>query len=254
LKANSRDLPELQARELDRPVHYEKIIKTSALRSLRPLFAHSATIVMSGGTQNMDVVVLDRRRDIRIIVSLAARVFLKRGPGGGLIEYACRAINLSVRAVAFAAPVRTTLGEWVRAEIETVGRIEGKVERLLDERGFVVGIEATDEQRARLADKILWAEKHKDLEVSDKRKHPRFVPSKPHSIIVFADGTMADCFVIDLSISGAAIATEVTPPIGTVLAVGRVVGRVVRHFAGAFAVEFVQLQNRETLESMAIVK
>src|SRR5262245_8588390 len=205
-------------------------------------------------TSSGDVVVLDRRRDIRIIVSLAARVFFKHGSGGVLKEYACRAINISARAVAFAAPVRTSIGEWVRAEIEDIGRIEGTVERLLDERGFVIKVEATDEQRARLVDKINWAEKHKDLEVRDKRKNPRFVPSKPHSFIVFADGAIADCFVIDLSTSGAAVAAEVTPPIGTVLAVGKVVGRVVRHFAGAFAVQFIQVQNRENLESLTILK
>jgi hypothetical protein len=209
---------------------------------------------MTGATPNSDIVVLDRRRDIRIIVSLAARVFLKRGSGGAITEYACRAINISLRAVAFAAPVRTTLGEWVRAEIDDIGQIEGNVERLLDERGFVVKIEANEEQRASLFNKITWAEKHKDLEVSDKRKHPRFVPGDPHSKIVFADGTMIECFVVDLSVTGAGILADVLPPVGTVLAVGKIIGRVVRHFSGAFAVQFIQMQDRATVESLAILK
>ena len=209
---------------------------------------------MTGVTPNSDIVVLDRRRDIRIIVSLKASVFLKRGGGGALTEYPCRAINISLRAVAFAAPVRTTVGEWVRAEIENIGLIEGTVERLLDERGFVVKIDANEEQRAKLFEKITWTEKHKDLEVSDKRKDPRFVPTDPHSKIVFADGQVAKCFVVDLSVSGAAVSADVMPPVGTVLAVGKIVGRVVRHLNGAFAVQFVQRQDRATVESLAILK
>lgn len=211
---------------------------------------------MSGATPANDVMVVERRRDIRIIVSLSARVFLKnrRGANGEIAEYACRAINISPRAVALAAPVRTSIGEWARIEIDQVGRIEGTVERLLDDRGFVVKVDANEDERARLFDKISWVQKHKEHEVTDKRRHQRFVPASPHSMLSFADGTIADCFVIDLSVSGAAVSASATPPVGTVLAVGKVVGRVVRHFAGAFAVQFVAMQNRETVESLAILK
>lgn len=210
---------------------------------------------MSGAMSNSDVMVVERRRDIRIIVSLSARVFLKNPrASGGLAEYACRAINISPRAVALAAPVRTSIGEWARIVIEHVGRIEGTVDRLLDDRGFVVRIEASENERAGLFEKITWVQKHKDHEVTDKRGHARFVPDNPHSKIAFADGTIVDCFVIDLSVSGAAVSADVTPPVGTVLAVGKIVGRVVRHFAGAFAVQFVQMQNRATVESLAILK
>jgi hypothetical protein len=211
---------------------------------------------MSGAISNSDVMVVERRRDIRIIVSLSARVFLKnrRGANGDLAEFACRAINISPRAVALAAPVRTTVGEWARVEIDQVGRVEGTVSRLLDERGFVVAIDASEDQRNKLFDKISWVQKHKEHEVTDKRVHPRFVPTSPYTLLSFADGTIVDCFVIDLSVSGAAVSADVLPPVGTVLAVGKIVGRVVRHFAGAFAVQFVQMQNHQTVESLAIIK
>ena len=73
-------------------------------------------------------------------------------------------------------------------------------------------------------------------------------------MLSFADGTIVDGIVIDLSVLGAAVSANVTPPVGTVLAVGRVAARVVRHFAGAFAVRFVEAQNRETVESLVILK
>src|SRR5262245_20389846 len=111
---------------------------------------------MSDTVPNNDVMVVERRRDIRIIVSLSARVFLKHRSRatGDLSEYACRAINISPRAVALAAPVRTSVGEWARIEIDQVGRVEGTIDRLLDERGFVVRLDATEEERAKLFDKI----------------------------------------------------------------------------------------------------
>ena len=69
---------------------------------------------------------------------------------------------------------------------------------------------------------------------------------------VTADGSVLACFVIDLSVSGAAVSADVVPQIGTVLAVGKVVGRVARYLPGGFAVEFVATQNRHEVESLVI--
>jgi hypothetical protein len=55
-----------------------------------------------------------------------------------------------------------------------------------------------------------------------------------------------------MSISGAAVSADISPAIGTPLAVGKIVGRVVRHFVGGFAVQFVELQDLETLEQRII--
>jgi hypothetical protein len=58
--------------------------------------------------------------------------------------------------------------------------------------------------------------------------------------------------VIDMSVTGAAVSSEFQPALGTPLAVGRTVGRVVRHFAEGFAVQFVEQQDIEQLERMVI--
>jgi hypothetical protein len=63
-----------------------------------------------------------------------------------------------------------------------------------------------------------------------------------------ADGTIRSCFVIDMSVSGAAVSAEVQPPIGMPLAIGACVGRVVRLLPDGFAVKFVEQQNRHGLE------
>jgi len=58
---------------------------------------------------------------------------------------------------------------------------------------------------------------------------------------LLADGTVRTCFIIDVSVTGAAVSTDFVPEIGTVLAVGKAVGRVSRHFDGGFAVQFIQV-------------
>jgi hypothetical protein len=63
---------------------------------------------------------------------------------------------------------------------------------------------------------------------------------------------MHNCFVIDMSPSGAAVSADVQPPVGTPLAVGACVGRVVRHLELGFAVQFVEQQPRDVLERLVI--
>jgi len=64
-----------------------------------------------------------------------------------------------------------------------------------------------------------------------------------------SDGRTETCLVLDLSGAGAAISADTIPPVGTVLAVGTIVSRVVRHFDEGFAVQFIERQRPETVET-----
>lgn len=55
-----------------------------------------------------------------------------------------------------------------------------------------------------------------------------------------------------MSGSGVAISADVVPLLETVVAVGKVTGRVVRHFGEGFAVELKQPQNPNTIEQHLI--
>ncbi len=193
---------------------------------------------------------LDRRRDVRIIVSIGGQFSLadRRDPRGERRVYACRAVNLSPGAIALATAVSGKLGDRVIADIDHLGRLEGEVVRVL-ERGFVMSVFATDEQRERLATKIEWLQNFKEHDVSDQRTDQRFIPASPYSRLVLSDGSTETCLLIDVSVSGAAISAESVPEIGSVLAVGSIVGRVVRHFEGGFAVSFVERQSRDDLQA-----
>jgi hypothetical protein len=67
---------------------------------------------------------------------------------------------------------------------------------------------------------------------------------------MFGDGSLLRCFVVDMSSSGAAVSARVAPPPGTPLALGKVVGRVVRHLPSGFAIRFVTAVDITALEDL----
>jgi hypothetical protein len=203
-----------------------------------------------------DDLVADRRRELRIIVSLPGQYWLmsQRTRNGARPQFACRAINVSPSAVALVAPVQGTVGERVMADIEQFGKVHGRIERLLRDRGFVMRLAVTETERAALRDKVDWIEKHKNLEVSDRRNDARFAPKNPFSTVVLPDGKFVSCFVVNLSVTGAAVSADTVPEIGTSLALGTVVGHVIRHIPGGFAIKFLMPQDPDAVESLAIAR
>lgn len=162
-------------------------------------------------------------------------------------NFACRLVNISSKAIALATPINGPRGERVILQVDQLGKIEGRIIRILD-RGFVIDVVAADSERAKLLAKIAWLNKHSNHEATDVRSSKRIVPRHPYSTLMFRDGSVLTCLVIDASVSGVAVSADIVPEIGTPLAVGRIVGRVVRHFAGGFAIRFVELQTTENLE------
>ena len=155
-------------------------------------------------------------------------------------EFPGRLLNISVRALSLMGPALGEKGERVMAHIDEFGKLEGRIIRVFD-GAFVMEIVAPQSERDRLAGKIAWYEKYKNHDVENHRAHDRIVPRDARSTLVFADGTTMDCLVIDVSLSGAAVAADVAPALGSVVALSKAVGRVVRRFPEGFAVGFAQL-------------
>jgi hypothetical protein len=74
------------------------------------------------------------------------------------------------------------------------------------------------------------------------------VPRNPIAVLTLEDGTKMTCRIMDMSLSGAAIAAETRPPMKSLVLLGRVQARVVRNLEGGFAIEFMHSQLAETLE------
>jgi hypothetical protein len=195
--------------------------------------------------------IVERRQDVRIMVSIPGRYSLtsRRDQQGNRREFACRAVSMSTQAIVLATPVGGPVGERVIAHIERFGRLDGSITRVLD-RGFIMSITATPEERDKITEKLVWLEKHKNLELPDNRASQRIVPENPNSTLTLADGTRITCFVIDISFTGVAVSADIFPEIGTAMAVGKVVGRVVRRFTEGFAVQFVDPQIPRHLERL----
>ena len=191
------------------------------------------------------------RQDAKPVLALSGRYSFKNwlDSQGKRREFACRLIGVSPQEMVLIVPVTGRPGAIVTVECEEFGQWEGVVNRATN-RGFAMAIDATDEERAKLADKIAWYEKVQRLETVDLRKHKRIVPNNPLSHLLLADGSSQRCFVVDMSASGAAVSAEIMPKLGTPLAVGSIVGRVVRHTPDGFAVKFVEAQDIRSLERM----
>jgi hypothetical protein len=192
----------------------------------------------------------DRRGDVRVLISIPGRYMLanKRNPQGNRCEFACRVVNMSPCAMALAAPVPGQLGERVIVYTEPFGKLHGLIIRLVP-NGFAMSVAATPEEREKLRAKLEWLSKVKEApETPDGRRHPRIVPRNPIGTITLADGATVSCLVIDFSDCGAAISADYYPEIGTPLAVGKMVGRVVRRFNEGFAVEFTSQESLAEVE------
>jgi PilZ domain-containing protein len=177
----------------------------------------------------------------------------RRDTQGNRREFACRVVSMSARVIVLATPVSGAIGERVIAHIDRFGKLEGTISRIMD-RGFVLTLTVTEDERNKLVSKILWLEKHQNHELPEGRQHGRIIPKDPHSTLILADGTRVSCLVIDMSVSGAAVSADIIPEIGMPLAIGRAVGRVVRRFGEGFAVQFVTPQSIGTLEQTVICR
>jgi hypothetical protein len=174
-------------------------------------------------------------------------------PQGRLRTFACRTTRVSPFRMMIDVPVVGKVGDRLTSYFREFGKFDGEITDTVT-GSFLVELEMTRAMRVRLADKLVWLEKkQKDAGVRDSRKDARFIPSAPHTMLTLADGTLMSCFIIDVSLSGVAVSSEIQPPIGTPLAVGAYVGRVVRIFEEGFAIKFVEpAANLQELERRII--
>ena len=164
------------------------------------------------------------------------------------MEYPCQTIDISPGGVHLAAPAKARPGERVIVYLEHLGRIEGTCVRTTAE-GFAMTITATSRKREKFTAQLTWLANRDELGLPEDRRHERITPQRPFSNLVLPDGQESRCKIIDVSLSGAAIATSVKPPLGTSITLGRMRARVVRHFSDGIAVEFAMLQSEDMLKN-----
>jgi PilZ domain len=187
----------------------------------------------------------ERRRHQRVKVNLLGRYMLSDRR-----EFPCQVIDMSPGGMAVVAPVCGNPGERVIAYVDHLGRLEGKIARLLD-NGFAMTISATSRKRDKLAAQLTWLANRQILNLPEDRRHGRFTPRNSLGRLILPNGTNVTCRIIDLSASGAAIAIapDLLPAIGAAVTIGKTPGRVVRHIEDGFAIEFTRLQHPDSIEN-----
>ena len=190
--------------------------------------------------------------DVRFIGAVAGRYALsdrKEGADGKVPVYACRLCSISTQLAVVVGPVVGKEGEIVTAHFDEFGILRGRISRRLPS-GFVLDLILNPVDRNKLGAKIVWQKKRVYDHIPDKREHKRILPRDPRTIITLGDGTFMPCFVIDISQSGVAVSAQLWPDLGTPMAVGKLVGRVVRYLDVGFALQFLEVQPFEQLEIM----
>lgn len=175
---------------------------------------------------------LERRRHQRVGVSLLGRYMLADRK-----EYPCQTQDISPGGALLTAPVQGVLGERVVVYLEHLGRIEGEITRHIPQ-GFAISIAAAPRKRDKLASQLTWLANRQDLGLPEDRRHERITPRILTTLLRLENGRELAARLIDVSMSGAALAMEQRPPIGTSVTIGSTTGQVVRHFQGGLAVEF----------------
>lgn len=162
-------------------------------------------------------------------------------------EYPCQIQDMSPGSASLLTPMSGELGERIIAYIDHIGRLEGKITRIFA-GGFAMTVHATEKKRDKMSAKLTWLANRHELNLAEDRRHERVTPNIKTTQIKLEDGRQYGVKIIDLSLSGAALEIDVRPAIGTLLWLGTMCSRVVRHFDDGVAVEFSILQSRDSLD------
>jgi len=184
----------------------------------------------------------ERRRFQRVKVNLLGRYML-----ADRREFPCQVVNMSPGGMAVIAPVSGQAGERIIAYVDHLGRLEGHIARVF-QNGFAMTISATARKRDKLAAQLTWLANRQILGLPEDRRHGRITPRNPIGRLIMPNGLNVSCRIIDVSQSGAGIATDQRPPVGALVTLGKVQGRVVRYLEDGFAIEFTRLQHPDFLE------
>jgi hypothetical protein len=162
-------------------------------------------------------------------------------------ECPCQLIEISPGDASFVSPFMAEIGDRVVAYIDDIGRIEGVI---LDqtEHGFIMSISASQRKRDKLADTLTWLANRHVLNLEEDRRHLRRTPKRSDASVILPDGTTQAVRVIDMSLSGCALATDLRPPLGSPIKLGRLGARVVRHFEDGIGIEFMRLMSDAAIE------
>jgi hypothetical protein len=168
-------------------------------------------------------------------------------PQGRLRTFACRTKRVSPFRMIVDVPVVGSVGDRLTSFFQDFGKLDGQITETTPQ-SFLFELEIPRAMRESIANKLTWLEKKQQQpDLPDLRGDSRIIPTNPHSTLTLADGSIHACLVIDMSMTGIAVSSQIQPEVGTPLAIGGCIGRVVRHLPDGFAIKFLERQSRNDL-------
>jgi len=177
---------------------------------------------------------VEQRRFQRVPVTLHGRYMLPDRS-----EYECMTVDMSPGGMLVRAPRSGDVNDRVIAYLETLGRVEGQITRRTVD-GFAMTINATLRRRDKLAAQLTWLANRSELGLPEDRRHERFVPRNPNAHMITSGGSETMVRLIDVSLSGAALTTDLPFQKGDLILLNQTPAKVVRIFERGVAVEFTR--------------
>ena len=200
----------------------------------------------------MSVARFMKQRAVNVTVDGSYTLHRWYDPQGKLRTLACRTTRVSPYRMIVEVPVVGRVGDRLTSYFGAFGAFEGSISDTMN-GSFLLELDMTHDQRVRLSEQLTWLEKkQKDPSLLEQRNNARRIPKNPHTTLTLADGSVHRCFIIDMSPTGAAVSCELQPLLGTPLAIGACIGRVVRLFATGFAIRFVETQDIDDLTRLIV--
>lgn len=162
----------------------------------------------------------------------------------------CRLQRATSEAITFAGFGVGSKGDLVSVHFKELGVLTGRISRTI---GALMTVELqfeTDSRRRKLDGLIGWLDRRHRLRLPENRRSNRFVPKDPVTLAMMPQGGLEEVYILDLSGSGAHIASSTMPRLGDPVMLGRVAGKVVRHTEEGFAMQFYENQPGNRVEAL----
>jgi hypothetical protein len=174
----------------------------------------------------------ERRRFLRVQVDLPGRLFIPAESR----EERCKILDMSPGGAQVTCDFLPPHDTPIVLYIDGFGRFEGSVMRPKD-GAFGVRFNCTALKRERVAEQLTVLMNKGIVDESVLRRHER-APTRGLARFTRANGDIVACEVLDLSLGGVSLKTEARPPLGEIVLIGQVAGKVVRYHESGIAIEF----------------
>ena len=172
-----------------------------------------------------------------------ARLLLPSGA-----ERRCEVTAIDPDCALFLTPEPLPEGTPLVAYIEEIGRVDGTAGEPAG-NGQWVNFTFDENRQPRFVRHLRWLIRRERGLAAAERRHTRFEPRDRSARFSLPGGREEACEVIDISLSGAGVKSRAKPSIGSPVMLGRMKGRVVRHFPEGFAIELLTPLERSDLDS-----